>query len=75
MMDYLLDGSAQMATLWSPKKLGYLTVALAIQLLIGQMPYDGQEIRNAGSIRVKGDTVIMGEPLDFTAENVIQYDF
>ncbi len=75
MMDYLLDGSAQMATLWSPKKLGYLTVALAIQLLDGQMPYDGQEIRNAGSIRVKGDTVIMGEPLDFTAENVIQYDF
>ena len=75
MADFLLDGSAQMATLWSPKKLGYLTVALAVQLLDGQMPYDGQEIRNIGNIRVNGDMVIMGEPLDFTAENVSQYDF
>lgn len=75
MRDFLNDGSAQMATLWSPKKLGYLTVALAIQLLEGQMPYDGQEIVNTGYIRVKGDMVIMGEPLDFTAENVGQYDF
>ena len=75
MAEYLLDGSAQMATLWSPKKLGYLTVALAIQLLNGQYPFDGQRIQKVGNIRVKGDTVIMGEPLDFTAKNVTQYDF
>lgn len=75
MRDYLTEGSAQMATLWSPKKLGYLTVVLAKDLLDGNLPHDGQYVYNVGNIRVNGDTVIMGEPLDFTAGNVEQYDF
>lgn len=75
MRTYLHDGSAQVVTLWSPKRLGYLTVALTKNLLDGILPSDGQEIYNVGSIRVKGDMVIMGEPLDFTKENVDQYDF
>jgi rhamnose ABC transporter rhamnose-binding protein len=75
MRPYLQEGSAQVITLWSPKKLGYLTVYLAKQLLDAKMPYDGQKIPNVGSIRVKGDVVIMGEPLDFTKDNVDEYDF
>jgi len=75
MREYLLEGSAQMSTLWSPKKLGYLTVALANDLLRGELPVDGKAIDGVGNIRVQGDMVIMGEPLDFTAENVGQYDF
>lgn len=75
MREYLKDGSAQTATLWSPKKLGYLTVVLAKNLLEGQRPVDGDRIENVGNIRVNGDVVIMGEPLDFMAENVDQYDF
>lgn len=75
MKSYLQDGSAQMATLWSPKKLGYLTVVIAKNLLEGNLPVHGQEIENVGSIRFNGDVVIMGEPLDFTRENVSQYDF
>ncbi|MFB5763543.1 autoinducer 2 ABC transporter substrate-binding protein [Paenibacillus medicaginis] len=75
MKAYLHNGSAQMATLWSPKKLGYLTVVLAKNILEGHMPFDGQEIDNVGNIRVAGDVVIMGEPVDFTKENVDQYDF
>jgi rhamnose transport system substrate-binding protein len=75
MRSYLKDGSAQTATLWSPKKLGYLTVVLARNLLLGRMPYDDQAIVNVGNIRVDGDTVIMGEPLDFNKDNVDQYDF
>lgn len=75
MRTYLHNGSAQVATLWSPKRLGYLTVVLAANLLDGIEPYDGQEIYNVGNIRVKGDMVIMGEPLDFNKENVDQYDF
>jgi len=75
MREYLLDGSAQMSTLWSPKKLGYLTVTLANGLLRGKTPADGELVEGVGHIRVAGDTVIMGEPLDFTAENVGQYDF
>jgi len=75
MRSYLEEGSAQTATLWSPKKLGYLTVALAVNDLNGRFPQNGEEIRNVGKIRVNKDQVIMGEPLDFTRENVNQYDF
>lgn len=75
MRSYLHDGYAEVITLWSPKRLGYLTVVLAKNLLDGTLPYDGQEVYNVGNIRVKGDTVIMGEALDFTKENVDQYEF
>lgn len=75
MRAYLHEDAAQVVTLWSTKRLGYLTVALAKNLLEGTLPYDGQEIYNVGKIRLKGDMVIMGEPLDFTKENVDQYDF
>ncbi|MCD9020700.1 autoinducer 2 ABC transporter substrate-binding protein [Cohnella sp. NL03-T5] len=75
MRSYLHEGSAQVATLWSPKKLGFLTIMLAYHYLNGEMPVDGQEIDGVGNIRVNGDMVIMGEPLDFTTDNVDQYDF
>lgn len=75
MRSFLKDGSAQMITLWSPKKLGYLTVSLAENLLDGDKPKDGQYIENIGNINVKGDTVIMGQPIDLTRENIDQYDF
>lgn len=75
MRGYLQEGAAQIATLWSPKKLGYLTIRLAYNALNGHAPADGEEIKGVGNIRLDGDMVIMGEPLDFTAENVDQYDF
>ncbi len=75
MKDYLKNGSAQVITLWSPKKLGYLTVVLARNSINGLSPYDNQNISGVGEIRVNGDVVIMGEPMDFTKENVDQYDF
>ncbi|WP_245629951.1 autoinducer 2 ABC transporter substrate-binding protein [Domibacillus robiginosus] len=76
MRDYLKNGSAQVVTLWSPKKLGYLTVAMAKSLIDGSETIDFQYVPGVGTIRVSGkDTVIMGEPIDFTKENVDQYDF
>lgn len=75
MREYLKEGAAQIVTLWSPKKLGYLTVYMARELLLGNMPYDGQRVPKVGNIRVKDDMVIMGEPLDFTKDNVDEYDF
>ncbi|WP_332696422.1 autoinducer 2 ABC transporter substrate-binding protein [Halalkalibacter lacteus] len=73
--EYVKDDTVHVNTLWSPQKLGYLTVSLAKDLLDGTLPYDGQNIPKNGNIRVIGDTVIMGLPLDFTKENVDQYDF
>jgi len=75
MREYIKNGSAQVVTLWSPKKLGYLTVSVAKEILDGQEIQDNQYISNIGNIRVKEDTVIMGQPIDFTKENIDQYDF
>ncbi|MFC5404882.1 autoinducer 2 ABC transporter substrate-binding protein [Cohnella soli] len=75
MRPFLHDGSAQISTLWSPKKLGFLTIVLASDYLNGKLPADGDEVEGVGNIRVNGDMVIMGEPLDFTPDNVDQYDF
>ncbi|MBZ5752570.1 autoinducer 2 ABC transporter substrate-binding protein [Metabacillus rhizolycopersici] len=75
MKPFLQEGVAQMITLWSPQKLGYLTVSLATNLLNDESPYNGQQIRNIGVIEYDGDMVIMGQPIDITKENVDQYDF
>ncbi|WP_156942472.1 autoinducer 2 ABC transporter substrate-binding protein [Alkalihalobacterium bogoriense] len=75
MNEYLKDGTAQAVTLWSPKKLGYLTVAISKNVVEGKEPYDRQDIPKVGKIRMIGDTVIMGEPIDYTKDNVDQYDF
>ncbi|GEA14223.1 rhamnose ABC transporter substrate-binding protein [Moorella sp. E308F] len=74
---YLKDGSLDVATLWEPAKLGYLTVALIKDMLDGKKPTDGQEVPNVGKIQVKSDgkTVIMGPPTDFTKDNVDQFNF
>ncbi|MCC3359134.1 autoinducer 2 ABC transporter substrate-binding protein [Bacillus sp. REN16] len=75
MNKYLKEGSAQIVTLWSPKKLGYLTVALAKNAAKKVLPYDHQHVESVGKIRLIGDVVIMDEPIDFTKENVDEYDF
>lgn len=75
MNEYLQEGAAQTITLWSPQKLGYLTVSLAKNLSNDEFPYEGQNIKNIGRIKFNGDMVIMGEPIDFTKGNVNQYDF
>jgi rhamnose transport system substrate-binding protein len=75
MRTYIKEGTSQIVTLWSPQKLGYLTVSLAKNLLENNKPFDGQKIQNVGNVSVNEDTVIMGHPIDFTKENIDQYDF
>ncbi|MCY9666742.1 autoinducer 2 ABC transporter substrate-binding protein [Paenibacillus alginolyticus] len=75
MRTYIKEDVSPVITLWSPQKLGYLTVVLAKNLLDGKYPYDRQVIANVGNIGVKNDIVHIGEPIDFTKENVDQYDF
>jgi ABC-type sugar transport system substrate-binding protein len=74
---FLEDGSLDVAILWEPDKLGYLTVALAKELAEGKNPENGQDVPAVGKIEVWDDnkTVIMGPPTDFTAENAGDYDF
>jgi simple sugar transport system substrate-binding protein/rhamnose transport system substrate-binding protein len=73
---YLDDGSLTSSFLWDPAKLGYLTVALAKDLVEkGQMPKDGQDVANVGKISVNGKNVVMGPPTVFTKDNYKQFPF
>lgn len=74
---YLKNGSVQLATLWDPSELGYLTVYVANDLLSGKTIQSGQAYGSLAPIEVIDEkaTVIMGKPLDFTKENVDNYDF
>lgn len=78
--EYLKDGSLDIATLFDATKLGYITVWAAYQFLEGIDIETGMEVPfGIGEIRTRIDgnakVVIMGEPLDFTAENVDNFDF
>ncbi|MFP7493697.1 autoinducer 2 ABC transporter substrate-binding protein [Terribacillus saccharophilus] len=75
MNTYLKEGDVSSITLWSPKKLGYLTVMIAELLHEETRIEDGMHIDGVGRIQVKKEQIIMGEPIEFTAENVDQYDF
>ncbi|ETI67288.1 autoinducer 2 ABC transporter substrate-binding protein [Neobacillus vireti] len=74
---YLEDGSLDVAILWEPDKLGFLTVALAKALAEGKKPENGQDIAKVGKIELweDGKTVIMGPPTDFTKENAKDFNF
>lgn len=74
---FLKDGSLDLAILWDPAKLGYLTIYMAKQKLDGKDPVDGQDVPSVGKIRVLSDgkTIIMGPPADFTSENVDTFNF
>lgn len=77
MRQYLKSGAAQSATLWDVGKLGYLSMYMAKQLLDGKAPTDGMEVPTVGKVAYKADNkeIIMGEPLDFTKENVDTFNF
>jgi simple sugar transport system substrate-binding protein/rhamnose transport system substrate-binding protein len=74
---FLEDGSLDVAVLWDPAKLGYLTVYLAKELLEGRTVTDGMDVPNVGKITVASDgiTVVMGPPSDFTKDNYKDFDF
>jgi rhamnose transport system substrate-binding protein len=77
MKQYLKSGAAQSATLWDVGKLGYLTMYMAKQLVDGKTPTDGMDVPTVGKVQYKADNkeLIMGEPLDFTKENVDSFNF
>ncbi len=67
--DFLSDGSLDIATLWDPSRLGYLTVGVAKALLEGKTLEDGMEIEGFGTIELQeNNIIIMGPPDDYVAE-------
>jgi rhamnose transport system substrate-binding protein/rhamnose transport system permease protein len=77
MRKYLKNGAAESATLWDPYQLGELTTEIASLLYKGEAIVDGMTFGEIGPIQYleRERIVIMGKPLDFTMDNVDDYDF
>lgn len=77
MRQYLKKGTVKTITLWDPKKLGMLTAEVAALVLRRQAPYDGMNVPRVGPVKVFNNrrVIVMGPPLDFTADNVDQFNF
>jgi rhamnose transport system substrate-binding protein len=79
MKAYLKDGVLQSFYLWDPRKLGDLTVRLAVALAEGQTLKPGASINGSPPLvfsQTEPSTVIMmTEPLKFTKDNIDQFDW
>lgn len=77
MRKFLISGAAQSATLWDPYDLGELTVRISLKVYNDEEIKSNQYYGDIGPIQYLSSEriVIMGNPLDFTKENVDNYDF
>jgi rhamnose transport system substrate-binding protein len=77
MRRYIEDGTVKTITLWDPGKLGRLTAAVGAMTLRHEIPHDGMDVPGVGTIRVfpESKKIVMGSPLDFTHDNIDQYQF
>lgn len=75
---YLLDGSASLSVLWNVESLGYLTAWAGKQIAEGK-PLDRTNKVNLELPAIKFDaatkTVLLGDPLLITRENVDQFKY
>lgn len=72
----LKEGAIDAGLLWDPANLGYLTVGMAKYILDGNEIKDGDvNIEGYGTVTIKDKSVVMGEPLVFTADTVDNYNF
>ena len=74
---YVKEGVTQAVILWSPEDLGYLAVQAGVALANGDLK-EGAEKFSAGKlgeIEIDGESLILGEPVTFTKENIDDYDF
>jgi ABC-type sugar transport system substrate-binding protein len=74
---YVKDGVTQSVILWKTEDLGYLTVHAATALAKGELQ-PGAATFNAGrlgTLQIKGDNILLGQPFIFNEENIDQFDF
>jgi rhamnose transport system substrate-binding protein len=79
MRDYVEDGTVTAFALWNPADLGYLAAYAAKALIEGDITgEDGDEFEagKLGSYTVGPDqTVLLGDPFTFDADNIGEFDF
>lgn len=79
MRDYVEDGTVTAFALWNPADLGYLAAYAAKALIEGDITgKDGDEFEagKLGDYTVGPDqTVLLGDPFTFNADNIAEFDF
>ncbi|MCC2670556.1 MAG: periplasmic-binding component of superfamily [Armatimonadetes bacterium] len=77
MKPFVDEGVVKTVILWNPVDLGYLTVHVARAVAKGELKPGSTEL-NAGRMgkkTVKGNEVLLGDPMLFTKENIGNFDF
>ena len=74
---YVHAGVVQTVVLWNTKDLGYLTVYASTRLAQGQLAAGARSLAagRIGHVEVRGDEIILGEPIKFTKANIDRFDF
>ena len=75
MRSYVDDGTVKEFVLWSPVDLGYLAVHAAKLIHEGKLTGDTIQAGRLGTIAITGDEILLGKPINFTKENIADYDF
>ena len=79
MREYVKSGAAPMFALWNPADLGYLAVYTLHAIATGEIegePGDTYEAGKLGSYTIlEDDTVLLGPPTVFDADNIDDFDF
>ena len=77
--DFVKDGTIDGFELWNPEELGYLAAWAGAALAAGQITGEEGETFEAGELgeyTVEADgTVVLGEPTQFNADNIDDFDF
>ncbi|MDP3894849.1 rhamnose ABC transporter substrate-binding protein, partial [Nocardioides sp.] len=78
MREYVEDGTVDAFALWNPADLGYLAAYTAKALVDGDIEGEGDsfEAGRLGDYTVgEGNTVLLGDPVVFDADNIADFDF
>jgi rhamnose transport system permease protein len=75
--DYVHQGITESVVLWNTMDLGYLTVHAADALSRGKLKPGNTSLKagRLGTLEVRGDNVLLGEPFTFNRDNIDQFDF
>jgi rhamnose transport system substrate-binding protein len=74
---YVHGDVVQTVVLWNTKDLGYLTVYASTLLAQGKVASGVRSLGagRIGNVEVRGDEIILGEPIKFTKANIDRFDF
>jgi ABC-type sugar transport system substrate-binding protein len=74
---YVHEGVTQSVILWKTKDLGYLTIKAAADLGNGKLKAGAKEYDagKLGTLKIEGDSIVLGQPFIFNDGNIDQFDF